>query len=102
MPILDKKRTVSKINVQRSFSDETATVNVDITHSYRGDLKIKLKSPKGTIYKLKSKDKNDDKEDVQESYIIDIHGDISGKWKLIIKDKVKKDEGQLNSWSIQF
>jgi len=102
MPILDKKRTVSKIDVQRDLNDETATVNVDITHTYRGDLKIKLKSPNGTIYKLKSKDKNDDREDVQESYIIDISGDASGKWKLIIKDKVKKDEGQLNSWSIQF
>lgn len=102
MPILDKKRTVSKIDVQRAYNDETATVNVGITHSYRGDLKVKLKSPNGTIYKLKSKDKNDDREDVLESYVIDISGDASGKWKLIIKDKVKKDEGQLNAWSIQF
>ena len=102
MPILDKKRTVSKIDVQRASNDETATVNVDIAHSYRGDLKINLKSPNGTIYKLKSKDKNDDREDVLESYVIDISGDTSGKWKLIIKDKVKKDEGQLNAWSIQF
>lgn len=101
-PILDKKRTVSKIKVADPDYSPTAQVYVDITHTYRGDLKIKLKSPNGDVYLLKAKDKNDDAQNLQETYLIDLPLNVTGSWKLIIKDKVKKDEGQLNAWSIQF
>ncbi|SFD04566.1 endonuclease [Pseudoalteromonas denitrificans] len=102
MAIEDKKRTVSKIDVEREAFTSTIDVKVDITHSYRGDLKIKLKSPEGHVYKLKSKDRHDDGQDVLETYTLDVSGNASGTWKLVIKDKAKKDEGQLNFWSIQF
>jgi endonuclease I/subtilisin-like proprotein convertase family protein/chitodextrinase len=102
MPIPDRRRIVSKIDVERSGLAGTVEVAVNISHSYRGDLVIKLKAPDGSVYKLKRKDRTDGNADVIETYSVDVTGNATGQWKLVVKDKFKKDTGQLNNWSIQF
>ncbi len=102
IPIPDRSRIVSKIDVQRLELAGTVDVSVNISHSYRGDLVIKLKAPDGSVYKLKRKNRRDGDLDVVEIYSVDVTGNAAGQWKLIVKDKFKKDTGQLNYWSIQF
>lgn len=100
--IPDRRKITSKINVERTGLAGTVEVSVNITHTYRGDIVIKLRAPNGSIYRLKKKDRRDGEDDVIETYTLDVAGNAAGKWNLIVKDKFRKDTGQLNSWSLQF
>ncbi|HLU29581.1 MAG TPA: S8 family serine peptidase [Glycomyces sp.] len=77
-----------------------ASVTVDITHSYRGDLEIYLIAPDGTVYQLKDRGW-DSGDDVRASYGLDLSGEsASGTWTLRVVDVYSGDTGTLNGWSI--
>ncbi|MBK7993381.1 MAG: proprotein convertase P-domain-containing protein [Blastocatellia bacterium] len=46
-PILDNQTTTSKITINDDLDITAVKVNVDIAHTYRGDLIVKLRSPEG-------------------------------------------------------
>lgn len=102
MAIPDRSRIVSTIDVDRTGLAGTVEVSVNITHTYRGDLVIKVQSPDGTIYPLKAKDRFDNGQDVIETYTIDATGNADGVWKLVVRDTARVDVGQLNNWSVKF
>ena len=52
--IPDNSVMTSKLDVKNSTALGTATINVNISHSYRGDISLILTSSVGTQYKLKS------------------------------------------------
>ena len=95
-------RFFSGINVERSGLAGYVEVTVDITHTYRGDVSLKLFAPDGSKYTLKSKNAKDGEANIYETYVGDISGNATGTWNLRIKDHYDGDEGQLNSWSIKF
>ncbi|TQV73830.1 PKD domain-containing protein [Aliikangiella marina] len=101
-PIPDRRRIKSKIYVDRTGPAGTVEVAVNITHTYRGDLVIKLRDPSGRLHRLKRKNRRDSADDVIETYTVDVACGAAGQWKLIVIDKFRKDTGQLNSWSLQF
>lgn len=76
-------------------------VTVDITHTYRGDLKIELVSPSSSVYLLKEAATGDNDDDVNETYTVNLASESSdGYWTLRITDTYPGDTGTLNSWSI--
>ncbi|MEU7132488.1 M4 family metallopeptidase [Streptomyces sp. NPDC046261] len=94
----------SPIVVTRSGNGSSALkVDVNITHSYRGDLKIDLVAPDGKTWNLKDSDAWDSDADVQESYTVDASGvSASGTWKLQVQDVYANDDGTVNSWKLSF
>ena len=100
--IKDKGKTKSYLMVERTVDTNTVDVHVDITHEYRGHLKLVLVAPNGTRYKMKKFNRKDDAQDINETYSVDFEGVAQGNWKLVIKDKRTDSLGQLNSWSLQF
>jgi vibriolysin len=81
----------------------TSKVSVNITHTYRGDLKIDLLAPDGSVYALKASSSSDSADNVVATYTVDLSTEaLNGAWKLRVQDVASGDIGTLNSWSLQF
>ncbi|MBU2489228.1 MAG: proprotein convertase P-domain-containing protein, partial [Proteobacteria bacterium] len=84
-------------------------VGVDISHTYRGDLKLLLTSPSGTTLLLKTYN-DDGNEDVlgvypyslipAGSFSAFVGEPLAGTWTLTIEDWWTGDTGTLNCWAI--
>ena len=86
------------------------SVAVDITHRYRGDLRIVLSSAEGFVAELKQVDARDSARDVKQTYTPASTPDLArmvqsgieagGRWRLNVGDHLFRDVGQLRSWSL--
>ncbi|MGX8908456.1 M4 family metallopeptidase [Streptomyces netropsis] len=94
----------SPVLVTRSGNAPTALkVDVNIKHTYRGDLQIDLVAPDGTAYRLKNSDAWDSAADVVASYTVNASGKAaSGTWKLKVQDVYSADDGHIDSWKLTF
>ncbi|MFD3539814.1 M28 family metallopeptidase [Streptomyces sp. NPDC058662] len=80
----------------------TTKVDVNIVHTYRGDLVIDLLAPDGTAYRLKNSG-SDSADNVIASYTVNASSEVAnGVWKLQVKDVAAQDVGYINSWRITF
>ncbi len=80
-----------------------ASVNVAIVHAFRGDLKIDLVAPDGSVYLLKNYNANDSANDVNATYTVNLSTEVlNGTWKLRVNDNAVNDVGYINSWSVTF
>ena len=79
----------------------TTKVDVDIKHTYRGDLVIDLIAPDGTSYRLKNSSSSDSADNVITSYTVNASSEVrNGAWKLQVRDVYSADTGYIDSWSI--
>ena len=102
--ILDNRTVETAINVSgRTANAPTATpVTVDISHSWRGDLKVELLAPGGRAYLL-SNYEGGSADDIKQTFEVDLSNvALNGIWKLRVNDKASGDTGRLNGWSITF
>ncbi|MFP8903400.1 M4 family metallopeptidase [Streptomyces atacamensis] len=101
--IPDPGTVESPITVNRSGSaPSTLKVDVDIVHTYRGDLVIDLVAPDGSTYRLKNSSW-DSGDDVRASYTVNASSEAaSGTWKLRVQDVYRTDSGHINSWKLTF
>ncbi|MER7486505.1 S8 family serine peptidase [Streptomyces sp. NPDC126497] len=78
-------------------------VAVDIKHTYRGDLRVQLVAPDGTLYTLKNTSAYDSADDVIATYTVDASSHLaSGTWQLRVTDVYSGDTGYIDSWSLTF
>ncbi|MET0233684.1 MAG: S8 family peptidase [Kibdelosporangium sp.] len=78
-----------------------AKVAVNITHTWRGDLKIDLVSPSGAVRNLKPSSSGDSADNVVETYTVNLSAeDANGTWNLRVQDVARQDTGRINSWSL--
>ncbi|ALG15649.1 S8 family peptidase [Kibdelosporangium phytohabitans] len=76
-------------------------VAVDITHTYRGDLKIDLVSPSGAVRSLKPASSGDSADNVVETYAVNLSAeDANGTWNLRVQDTARADVGTINKWTL--
>jgi len=84
-------------------------VDVDITHSYRGDLQVALTTPWGTIVELNPQGNGGSAKDLKASYdaaslpaLATLRGrSAKGSWTLTVSDRARVDTGRLNTWGLQ-
>jgi subtilisin-like proprotein convertase family protein len=102
------------ISDQVEFTDACAiddiTVDIEITHPWRGDLDISLTSPTGTAVNLQDDVDYDDEDDVIGTYPTTITPaesldaflgkDGAGAWTLWIADRDDQDLGTLHRWAV--
>jgi subtilisin-like proprotein convertase family protein len=76
-------------------------VNVDISHSYKGDLRVKLVR-QGTEVVLHDR-KGGGEDDLKATFVVEnFNGeDAAGTWKLVVSDHAGTDVGKLNGWSLE-
>ncbi|WP_312880311.1 S8 family peptidase [Actinokineospora xionganensis] len=79
----------------------TAKVDVNIKHTWRGDLVIDLVAPDGSAYRLKSSSSNDSADNVIASYTVNLSSEArNGTWKLRVQDVARYDTGTIDTWSL--
>ncbi|BCL15195.1 M14 family zinc carboxypeptidase [Micromonospora sagamiensis] len=79
----------------------TATVTVDIPHTYRGDVVVDLLAPDGTAYRLKNSSSSDSADNINATYTVDVSGETAdGSWRLQVRDIYTTDTGHINSWTL--
>ena len=103
--IPDSSTITSTINVsgRTGNAPTTSKVAVNITHTYRGDLKIDLLAPDGSVYALKASSGSDSADNVVATYTVNLSTEVlNGAWKLRVQDVAAGDTGTLNSWSVTF
>ncbi|MYS66584.1 hypothetical protein GTW66_21945 [Streptomyces sp. SID5473] len=102
-PIPDLGVVDSSLPVANLTSDavERLKVDVDIEHTYQGDLKLELLAPDGTVYLLEDLRGSGDVDRTTRSYDLNAAAETAnGSWTLRIHDTVIGDTGMLKSWGI--
>ncbi|WP_030773640.1 M28 family metallopeptidase [Streptomyces sp. NRRL F-2664] len=80
----------------------TTKVDVNIVHTYRGDLVVDLLAPDGTVYTLHNRS-GGSADNLVQSYTVNASSEVAnGVWKLRVKDSAAQDVGYINSWKITF
>ncbi|MFE3068464.1 S8 family serine peptidase [Streptomyces sp. NPDC059247] len=78
-------------------------VDVDIKHTWRGDLVVDLVAPDGTVRNLKASASSDSADNVLATYTVDASSEVAnGTWKLQVRDVATGDTGYIDSWSLTF
>ncbi len=91
-------------------TEDPLSIQLAISHTWRGDLVIDLMSPEGTSVRLKNSDSGDSADDVNGTYpdtltpvqsLSAFAGENpNGNWTLSITDVFTGDSGTLNSWGL--
>ncbi|MEI2431014.1 M20/M25/M40 family metallo-hydrolase [Lysobacter yananisis] len=79
-----------------------AQVYVSIVHTYRGDLKVDLVAPDGSLYNLHNRS-GGSADNLEQTYTVDVSSEaLNGQWKLRVNDNGPGDTGRIVKWSITF
>ncbi|MGK5678363.1 M4 family metallopeptidase [Actinoplanes sp. URMC 104] len=79
----------------------TSTIAVNIVHTYRGDLRVDLVAPDGTVYNLKPTSTSDSADNVSTTYTRNLSSETAnGSWQLRVQDTYRNDTGYINSWTL--
>jgi len=107
--ILDRQDLLDTITVTEIKKVAKVVLHVDITHTFIGDLIIKLTGPDGTEVLLTQQSDDDTANMVRDFPPSDL-GSLynfnskwmNGDWILYVRDAANNDQGTLNSWSLTF
>lgn len=93
---------VSNIDVKRIGDAGMVNIQIDIKHSYIGDLKVTLTSPTGFKAILHNNSGGSDR-NLNTTYDVDFSGyESKGLWQLKIVDTSSQDTGSLEGWGLNF
>jgi len=75
-------------------------ISVTILHTYKGDLKVDLVAPDGTLYNIHNRT-GGSADNVIGTFTKNLSSELlNGTWKLRVNDNAAGDTGYINSWSI--
>ncbi|MFJ5775965.1 S8 family peptidase [Streptomyces sp. NPDC093094] len=81
----------------------TLAVQVNIVHTYIGDLQVQLIAPDGTAYTLKGYGTGGSADNINTTYSVNASSEAAnGTWKLRVSDNANLDTGRVDSWALQF
>ena len=101
-PIRDNQTATSTIHFDEDVDLKSLKVNLDVSHTWRGDLVVKLTSPSGKTATLSNRE-GGSRDDVKGTFDLSeaFKGESSkGDWTLTVEDRAARDEGTLNAWSV--
>ncbi len=80
----------------------TTPVAVNIVHTYKGDLKVDLVAPDGSVYVLHNR-AGGSADNIVQTYTVNLSSEaLNGTWNLRVNDNANQDTGYINSWSVTF
>ena len=93
---------ISALDVDRSGDSGTVSIDVDISHTYIGDLRVTLTSPTGGQVVLHD-NTGGSANDIKTTFQADFSGfESQGSWELKAVDSARRDTGTINSWTLTF
>jgi subtilisin-like proprotein convertase family protein len=96
--------TTHVLNIGTDLKIENLEVVVNITHTYRGDLRVRLSSPSGTTSILALRRGQDGFQDYSNwQFRSTLHWgeSSSGNWTLTVDDGASVDVGTLDNWTLR-
>lgn len=79
-----------------------ASISVTIFHTYRGDLRVDLVAPDGSVYNLHNRT-GGSADNIIATYTRNLSTEaLNGTWRLRVNDNARLDTGRLDTWSISF
>ena len=102
-PIKDYQTTSSTIHFDEDVDLSNLKANLDVSHTWRGDLVVKLTSPSGKTATLSDR-AGGSADDIKGDFDLSeaFKGESTkGDWTLTVEDKAARDEGTLNAWSLE-
>ena len=103
-PIADNTTVDSPITVsgRSGNAPSTASVSVNVVHTYQGDLKVDLVAPDGSLYNIHNRT-GTSTDNVIKTVTFNLSTELlNGTWKMRVNDNAAGDTGYINSWSITF
>lgn len=80
----------------------TLQVNVDIRHTYIGDLVVDVLAPDGSVYNVHNRS-GGSTDNLVRTYPVNASSEVAnGTWRLRVRDAASQDTGLINAWSLQF
>ncbi len=91
----------STLTVEQAGIVQTASLELDIAHTYVGDLRIVLSH--AGIERVLWENAGGMAQDIRQTFVLtDFAGtDAAGDWTLTVADTWQQDEGQLNFWALE-
>ncbi|MFJ4778342.1 M4 family metallopeptidase [Streptomyces sp. NPDC088762] len=101
--INDNATVESPITVTRTGNASSALkVDVNIVHTYVGDLRVDLVAPDGSVYNLRNRT-GGSADNIVQSFTVNASSEVAqGVWKLRVADLASLDTGYINSWKLTF
>lgn len=101
IPDNDPSGITTNITVDDAGEIRDLKVNVDITHTWKGDLRVQL-ARAGEVITLHDR-AGGSADNISESYDVTAFDgtDMNGVWTLIVSDNAGYDLGTLNGWSLE-
>ncbi|MGV9313833.1 M4 family metallopeptidase [Streptomyces sp. NPDC003691] len=96
---------ISPVTVTGVAGNAPATLRaeVDIVHTWRGDLVVDLVAPDGSVYNLKPFNSGDSADNVQETFTVNASSEVAnGEWRLRVQDRALQDTGYINRFKLTF
>lgn len=91
----------SPVSVTTAGNAGTVTVDVNIIHTYIGDLVVDLIAPDNTVYNLHNRT-GSGTDNLQRSYSVSVGAKPRvGTWKLRASDREAQDNGHIESWTFK-
>ncbi|HVE85507.1 MAG TPA: proprotein convertase P-domain-containing protein, partial [Myxococcales bacterium] len=101
--INDFQTVTSKIKLDQDMDLNSLKLDLDINHTYKGDLVVKLTSPSGKEYVVSNR-QGGSADNIKGSFDVTSafksEPNIAGEWTLSVSDQARRDTGTLNSWSL--
>lgn len=99
IPDADAAGIIDQIVINEEFTVGRVELLLDIVHTYRGDLKVKLVHPDGTAHTIWNNEGGAEA-DLQDSFMFDTFAGKPGKgvWTLEVADTQASDLGTLREW----
>ena len=102
--IADLQTTESPITVSGRSGNAPSDLSVDvnIVHTYKGDLIVNLVAPDGSTYLLHN-GSGGSANNINATYTVNASSEAAnGTWKLRVYDRYNGDTGYINEWSLTF
>ncbi|MEU4766790.1 S8 family serine peptidase [Actinosynnema sp. NPDC023794] len=78
----------------------TTSVQVNIVHTYIGDLIVDLVAPDGSVYNLHNRS-GGGTDNINRTFTVNASSEAAaGTWKLRVRDQAYLDTGYINSWTL--
>lgn len=97
----DLQTTTSTVSFDKDVKLDSLKLNLDLAHTFKGDLVVKLTSPSGKTETLHNRT-GGSADDIKGSFDLSAFKGEStkGTWTLSVEDKARRDTGTLKSWSL--
>jgi subtilisin-like proprotein convertase family protein len=102
IPDDDPQGLVSPVAVDSAKVLTSVEVEVDITHTYRGDLTVVLHHPSGATSTLLESDYRATEQNLVRTFQVNDFNGLAagGEWRLEVRDVSRRDTGTLNFWKL--